>query len=79
MTHCHLCGHDCIPMADYDIPICARCDADTEDGLTPPILRKRRPRRGIAAWAAELPLSYRTGPAHPDDLADLMAAFRRSS
>ena len=73
MSLCALCGIGCIPMADYHIPVCYRCDAAFEDRLLAELAPK------LPAWAAQLPLSYRTGPGHPDDVADLMAAFRRSS
>ena len=30
---CVLCGIWCTPMADYDTPVCARCDANHEAAL----------------------------------------------
>ena len=73
MSLCALCGIGCIPMADYQVPVCYRCDAAFEDRLLAALAPKLPP------WAARLPLSYRTGAADPADLAALMAAFRVSS
>lgn len=33
MTACVICGRRCVPMADYDAPVCARCDAAQDDIL----------------------------------------------
>lgn len=32
-AHCCLCGRACIPMADYERPVCHRCDDDMAVGL----------------------------------------------
>ena len=65
MSRCGLCLRWCIPMADYDDPVCLRCDAGS---------LKRLPE-----WAARLPLSFRTGPGRPEDIAELVAAFDSKS
>lgn len=33
MTHCVVCGQPCTPLADYDYPVCHRCDAYGPDAL----------------------------------------------
>jgi hypothetical protein len=30
MTCCVVCGRRCVPLADYDVPVCIRCDKDVE-------------------------------------------------
>ena len=67
MTRCVICRRSCIPMADYDIPVCPYCDA----GNAAPRTGKTLPE-----WAARLPLSYAAGPGDPTAIAELMAAFR---
>jgi len=74
---CVVCGQSCIPMADYDTPVCAPCDAGRPMQL---VIERRfvaapRRRRELPAWAEALPPSYRTGPGDPADIAELMAAF----
>lgn len=26
LPHCAVCGRSCIPLADYELPTCVRCD-----------------------------------------------------
>lgn len=33
MSSCVVCGRGCVPMADYEVPVCPRCDAAQEDIL----------------------------------------------
>lgn len=48
MTACCLCGMHCTPMADYEVPVCAVCDARHEDAVVR-LLGARLPE-----WAASL-------------------------
>lgn len=73
MTPCVVCFRLCTPMADYDVPVCHRCDAASEDRRWAFLTTPRG--RGLPQWAADLPPSYRTGPGDPDDIAELIAAF----
>jgi hypothetical protein len=59
-------------MADYDQPVCHRCDVAREELA----LRQLAPSRGrLPEWAARLPLSYRTGPGRAQDITDLLDAL----
>ena len=33
MSVCVVCGQRCVPMADYDTPVCAACDDRHEQAL----------------------------------------------
>ena len=75
MSRCRLCRRPCIPMADYDEPVCYQCDADCEDRR---MRRFTRPHKTLPEWAAKLPLSFRSGPGRPEDIAELLAVFGSS-
>ena len=86
LPSCALCGQRCIPLADYDAPICVACDNLHEAATTRLLITElanarshgaRRP-RVTPAWVHNAPLSDRAGPADPADLAALIEAISPS-
>lgn len=84
MTRCIICLTGCIPMADYEHPVCIRCDARNDAAWV--ALLANPPRRGrhsrsqkwtLPDWAARLPTSHHTGPGDPADIAALLAEMDR--
>lgn len=80
-TTCVLCGMPCIPMADYDIPVCAHCDDLHQQALARldllPIPAPERINVLCESTKAQARLLYRhdAKPGSPEDLAELMDAF----
>lgn len=47
LVPCTICRHACVPLADYDQPVCIRCDNDMDRVVT-------RARTGVAQPRGEL-------------------------
>jgi len=82
MTACVLCRRPCVPMADYDVPVCLHCDDLSDATIRDMLAGRETPRRGrgertarfgLPAWAAKLPPSSSNGPGDPADIAELVA------
>lgn len=85
LVRCVLCGARCVPMADYDAPVCHECDDRHEAALarldTMPPPARHIPWVDSLAWGAGAVAHAKqlvradAPPARPEDLAALMEAF----
>lgn len=73
LPRCVVCRRACIPMADYDAPVCVRCDADVEAILT----RAALPAAAAALLTPPTPLNPPTP--LPVALARLMTARQHTA
>lgn len=75
LPECFICRRPCIPMADYELPTCIRCDRDAEAILTRAGLLGYEERPVAVPAAPYRPYGTYFGPADPDVIASLVAAL----